>query len=100
MAIGDELLSLLHNLLALHWLYDFRKNRLVHRRRLPPACAMLTDPISISAIPTKIRFKHTELFIRVSPFADTATSNGDQQPMTEFAKASTVVSEVRLRHGV
>src|SRR6516164_3071454 len=35
MAIGDEPLSLLSNLLALHWLCDFRNNHRVRRRRLP-----------------------------------------------------------------
>src|SRR6516225_1868827 len=35
MAIGDELLSLPSNLLALHWLCDFRNNRRVRHRHLP-----------------------------------------------------------------
>jgi hypothetical protein len=34
MAVGDEPLSLLSNLLARHWLCDFRNNRHVRRKRL------------------------------------------------------------------
>src|SRR5215472_36514 len=46
---GDEPLSLLSNLLAVHWPCDFRNNRRVRRRRLPSLHAQCSQSRTASA---------------------------------------------------
>jgi hypothetical protein len=61
MAIGDEPLSSLSNLLARHWLCDFRNNHRVRRRHLPPLHAQCSQTRLASApkcVPNKQKFAY------------------------------------------
>src|SRR6516225_1661261 len=89
MAVGDEPLSLRSNLLALRWLYDFRNNRRVHRRRLPslhaqfPKTRITSAPYQQKSTPDKQKFSYE------FSSAATATSNlTDKRLNGNSAKAS------------
>src|SRR5215469_3205472 len=64
MAIGDEPLSSLSNLLVLHWLCDFRNNHRVRRRHLPPLHApcsqtrLASAPYQQKCVPNKQKFAY------------------------------------------
>src|SRR5262249_46427889 len=92
MAVGDEPLSLPSNLLAPHWLCDFRNNRRVHRRRLPSLHARCSQT-RIAAAP------YQEKFAYEFSAAATATSNlTNERRSGNSAKASTGrQANVRLR---
>src|SRR5215469_2858528 len=75
MAIGDEPLSLLSNLLARHWLCDFRNNRRVRRRRLPSPPAQCSQTKTKSAQCQQKCAPHKRKFAYEYSPAATATFN-------------------------
>jgi hypothetical protein len=75
MAVGDEPLSLLSNLLALHWLCDFRNNRHVRRKRLPSLHAQCSQTRTTSALYQEKCAPNEEKFAYEFSPAATATSN-------------------------